>query len=133
MFSLQVIFNECVRCSQVLRWRLNCGAARRKIGLETPTVVTSIIASYFLSYYHCLFHLPHTVSTPASQLGLYQVTIYLTSTGAYRSCAALFDISNPSNYLVKSSLVRLVLVLFGLVDFCLVWFGLVKFASVNFF
>ena len=48
-----------------------------------------------------------------------------TSTGAYRSCAALFDISNPLRYLVKSSLVWLVLVWFGLVDFCLVCMVLV--------
>ena len=42
-----------------------------------------------------------------------------TSTGAYRSCAALFDISNPLRYLIKSSLVWLVLVWFGLVDIIL--------------
>ena len=53
-----------------------------------------------------------------------------TSTDAYRSCAALFDISNPLRYLIKSSLVWLVLVWFGLVDFILglhgfglIWFG----------
>ena len=48
-----------------------------------------------------------------------------TSTGAYRSCAALFDISNPLRYLVKSGLVWLVLVWFGLVDFCFVCMVLV--------
>ena len=34
----------------------------------------------------------------------------LTSTGPYRSCAALLDISNPLKYLVGFSLVWLVLV-----------------------
>ena len=43
----------------------------------------------------------------------------------YRSCAALFDISNPLRYLVKSGLVWLVLVWFGLVDFCFVCMVLV--------
>ena len=57
-------------------------------------------------------------------------SMILTSTGAYRSCAALFDISNPLRYLIKSSLVWMVLVWFGLVDFILglhgfglVWLG----------
>ena len=45
---------------------------------------------------------------------------FQTGTGAYRSCTALFTISNPLRYMVKSSLVWLVLVWFGLVDFC--WF-----------
>ena len=50
---------------------------------------------------------------------------FQTSTGPYRSCAALLDISNPLKYLVEFSLVWLVLVWFG---WC--WYGFVGFCLV---
>ena len=52
-------------------------------------------------------------------------SMILTSTGAYRSCAALFDISNSIRYSIKFSLVWFGLVDFilGLHGFGLIWFG----------
>ena len=45
----------------------------------------------------------------------------ITSTGPYRSCAALLDIANPLKYLFEFSLVWLVWVRFG-------WYGLICFS-----
>ena len=47
---------------------------------------------------------------------------YKTSTGSYRSCATLLDISNPLKYFLELSFVCLVSVWFGLI--WLVWVGL---------
>ena len=55
----------------------------------------------------------------------------ITSTGPYRSCAALLDISNPLKHLLEFGLVWFGLVGFSLVWLVLLWFGWSCFVWLN--
>ena len=67
----------------------------------------------------------YNITMSQSCADIYNYVQWTTSTGPYRSCAALLDISNLLKDLLEFGLVLIGLVGFSLVGFSLVWLVLV--------